>query len=39
VLVGIKFEEKKLLIEFGNSYKNYSTKVPMLIPNFKSDRK
>ena len=39
VLVGIKFEEKKLLLEFGNSYKNYSAKVPMLIPNFKLSRK
>lgn len=35
VLVGISFEEKKLLREFGSSYSDYIAEVPMLIPNFK----
>ena len=32
VFVGIKFEEKKLRIEFGDEYDNYANKVAMLIP-------
>lgn len=32
VLIGITFEEKKLLAEFGKSYSDYMEKVPMLIP-------
>jgi protein-S-isoprenylcysteine O-methyltransferase Ste14 len=32
VLFGIKLEEKKLRLEFGESYKKYSKKVPQLIP-------
>ncbi|HSQ44395.1 MAG TPA: isoprenylcysteine carboxylmethyltransferase family protein [Ginsengibacter sp.] len=32
VLVGIKFEEKKLIKEFGNDYEEYIKKVPGLIP-------
>ena len=31
-LVGIYFEERKLVIEFGDVYKNYARNVPMLIP-------
>jgi protein-S-isoprenylcysteine O-methyltransferase Ste14 len=34
IRTGIYFEEKKLLSEFGDGYKNYSKKVPMLIPHF-----
>lgn len=34
VLIGIRFEEKKLIVEFGNTYKDYIKKVPMLIPRF-----
>ena len=34
VLVGIRLEEKQLLIEFGESYKEYSKNIPMLIPDF-----
>ena len=34
VVIGIQFEEKKLLMEFGKSYKEYMEKVPMLIPKF-----
>ncbi|MEP6926989.1 MAG: isoprenylcysteine carboxylmethyltransferase family protein [Ginsengibacter sp.] len=34
VLIGIRLEEKKLLIEFGNLYKDYISEVPMLIPDF-----
>ena len=36
VLIGIRLEEKKLLIEFGNIYADYMSRVPMLIPGFKS---
>lgn len=32
VLIGIKFEEKKLLKEFGNVYAEYIKNVPGLIP-------
>lgn len=32
VLIGIQFEEKKLLKEFGNVYEEYIKKVPALIP-------
>ena len=35
VLVGISFEEKKLIKEFGKEYEGYIQKVPMLIPRFK----
>ena len=35
VLIGIGFEEKKLLYEFGKKYEEYMLNVPMLIPNFK----
>ena len=35
VLIGIKFEEKKLLIKYGETYKKYVSKVPMLVPAFK----
>ena len=32
LVVGTYLEEKKLLREFGESYRNYQQKVPMLIP-------
>lgn len=32
--LGIYFEEKKLVKEFGQPYVTYSQKTPMLIPNF-----
>ena len=32
VLIGIQFEEKKLLMEFGKAYSDYMENVPMLIP-------
>ena len=35
VLIGIAFEEKKLLNEFGKNYEEYISNVPMLIPHFK----
>jgi len=35
VLIGIIFEEKKLLKEFGNLYADYISRVPMLIPSLK----
>lgn len=31
-VIGIYFEEKKLINEFGESYLNYRSKTPMLIP-------
>lgn len=34
-LFGIKLEERKLRLEFGESYVNYAAKVPKLIPKFK----
>ena len=39
VLIGIIFEEKKLKNEFGNNYKEYISKVPMLIPRFTNKKK
>lgn len=35
VLIGIVFEEKKLVNEFGDQYKKYMKEVPGLIPDFK----
>ena len=34
VLIGITFEEKKLVKEFGKKYQEYIGEVPMLIPDF-----
>ena len=33
--IGIYLEEKKLVAEFGDTYRAYKQKVPMLIPTFK----
>ena len=33
-LIGIQFEEKKLIKEFGNTYVEYIKKVPAIIPSF-----
>lgn len=30
--IGIYFEEKKLVLEFGDAYKQYAKKTPMLVP-------
>lgn len=38
VLVGIVFEEKKLLKEFGKQYEDYMREVPGLLPNFRSGK-
>jgi protein-S-isoprenylcysteine O-methyltransferase Ste14 len=35
VFIGIRLEENKLLIEFGNLYADYISRVPMLIPDLK----
>lgn len=35
-LVGTELEEKKLVAEFGEQYRNYQKYVPKLIPNFKA---
>jgi protein-S-isoprenylcysteine O-methyltransferase Ste14 len=32
ILVGIVFEERKLLREFGQTYVDYKSSTPMLIP-------
>jgi protein-S-isoprenylcysteine O-methyltransferase Ste14 len=32
ILVGIKLEEKKLVITFGEEYRSYQKKVKQLIP-------
>jgi protein-S-isoprenylcysteine O-methyltransferase Ste14 len=32
ILIGIVFEERKLLREFGEEYANYRSVTPMLIP-------
>jgi protein-S-isoprenylcysteine O-methyltransferase Ste14 len=34
-LVGIRMEEQKLFLEFGESYRTYASSVPMLIPGLK----
>ena len=39
ILVGIQFEERKLLKEFGPAYADYQRQVPMLIPWTKIHRK
>jgi len=38
-LIGIGFEEKKLVNEFGESYVNYQSSVPKLIPFLKPRRR
>ncbi len=38
VLIGIGFEENKLIKEFGKKYEEYIANVPMLIPDFKSKK-
>lgn len=35
VIIGIRFEEKKLIKQFGSAYLNYASNVPMLIPRLK----
>jgi len=32
ILIGVYFEERKLMREFGNAYEDYRLKTPMLIP-------
>ena len=32
IIIGTKLEEKKLVLEFGETYIKYQTEVPMLIP-------
>lgn len=35
-LIGIVFEEQKLIKEFGTAYSDYQNQVPKIIPSFKS---
>lgn len=35
-LIAIRFEELKLIAEFGDAYREYKKKVPMIFPKFKS---
>lgn len=37
VLIGIRWEEKKLLLEYGEEYRQYAGRVPKLIPKLKWD--
>jgi protein-S-isoprenylcysteine O-methyltransferase Ste14 len=37
-LIGIRMEEKKLVIEFGEEYKSYAHQTPMLIPTFRGQK-
>ena len=37
-LIGIELEEKKLILEFGEDYREYQNRVPRLIP-FRFKRK
>ena len=39
VFIGISFEEKKLIKEFGKNYEAYILNVPMLIPRFRNIKK
>ncbi|MEO6681888.1 MAG: isoprenylcysteine carboxylmethyltransferase family protein [Ginsengibacter sp.] len=39
VIVGIRFEEKKLIVEFGIQYRNYMKSVPALFPSIFSTKK
>jgi methanethiol S-methyltransferase len=34
-IIGIRFEERKLIRQFGNKYTDYRRKTPMLIPKFR----
>ena len=36
IMIGLYFEERDLIKEFGNKYEEYRAKVPMLIPFFKA---
>jgi protein-S-isoprenylcysteine O-methyltransferase Ste14 len=35
-LIAIRFEEQKLIAEFGNAYREYKKQVPMIIPKFRN---
>ncbi len=35
ILIGIYFEERKLVYEYGDEYKSYQDQVPMLLPSLK----
>jgi methanethiol S-methyltransferase len=38
IRIGIYFEEKKLVEQFGRAYQDYQKKVPMLIPRFEGEK-
>lgn len=38
IRIGIYFEEKKLVQQFGKSYQDYQKEVPMLIPRFEEEK-
>lgn len=38
LLFGIQFEEKKLIDQFGNNYRQYQKQVPMLFPKLKRNK-
>jgi len=35
ILIGVRYEERKLRREFGQPYADYSARTPMLIPGWK----
>lgn len=39
ILVGIRFEERKLVAQYGEAYKKYQEEVPMLFPKRKALRR
>ncbi len=39
ILIGIIFEERKLINEFGGNYRNYMKRVPKLIPSVRKQKK
>jgi protein-S-isoprenylcysteine O-methyltransferase Ste14 len=37
LIIGARFEESRLLHEFGQAYADYQRQVPMLIPRFRGE--
>ena len=39
ILIGVRFEEHKLLRQFGKKYADYKRRTPLLIPGIKIPKK